>query len=425
MTEIKVNLKPSNSGKSNHPIYYAFIARMGNNYAKRFYDTFPSDFQISIKQAEIINPPTYLGLLKRINSVSERNILIFTHGNDESGMTSFKFRAGKRNVISTWEGLFCILHYAAVKRIFSRIKFSKNSDDWTDVLNLITKYNNTYNAETTLQALKDLGLYNNNQKEFSDICDEIKKFKGGLNEKNTGLPVKAWTQKIRKFQKGIRNKLRVTPSLMNEYVEQISEIQNKKLINLAIRGCNIGNNESILEIYSMFFNVQNINAPKVKLFMGILNISIFRNQTILSGKIKKKYTELFGTETNPDPLFGGGTRTKTIEIKNLQGRIIQKRVGHYYNPLHLNKGTNKDELFISLKINLDNSTGQGRIIAEHNEIIETFAQESFGRTNRRINKEMPVYFLPQTPPIFPQDIEFENYISRKTFRYYNFINDYR
>ncbi len=432
MSKIKVNPKQSSSDNSNYPIYYAFIAK-GCPYAKRYYDTFRSDHKISIRHAEIISHPTYFNLLQRINNISERNILIFSHGNSDAGMTSFSFIEGEKNVKS-YEGLFYILRYAAVERIYSNIKSSKNLDDWLDVLNIITKHYNTDNAESTLQELKDLGLYNNTQSEFNDeINGELKEYKKKPNEKRINELTKKWNGKILKHQEDIIKKLGLPPeskasqTWMSNFIKLISDIQNKKLNNIAIRGCNIGNAESLLEIYSIFFNAQKISAPTVKVFMGILKIDIFSSENILRQKVTAEYNYLFGTK--PDPtMFDRGTKgfSRTKKISGPQTKQVkQMRFGEYYNPLDLNLEKNRNELFISLIVNIEQSTGTGRIVAENIQIVEIFAQNCFGKATRPIRREIPVYFLPDESPIFPKNDAFNKLLSNKTYIYYNFINDYQ
>jgi hypothetical protein len=393
--------------------YNAFIAKGGKGlkWAPIFYNTFPHDYKINLNlPVKVLINNTYLELLKEISNCKNRDILIVSHGNNDQGLTSFKFNSS--NSVISFRGMFWIILYNKIASVLDRIMTEKNPNIWIEKYSFIKDYYDVQTAEKTYKELLDLNLTTKNKiiKEFEE---RVKAMNDDINndEKTktqyAEMIVDDFFGYILNCLEDIRKEyLRISVGTMSDYIIQLQKIRSIGINNLAIRGCRIGGNEYILKIYCIFFNAAKISAPKVRIYYGNTSIYIRPNQRIL------RKTML---NTLREARIGKRKQIGTIGYHDLPGFNSQIRSAIYFHP-HDGIMENKDEILF-LKKGEDGYI----VIAEHKDIIANFFLKKFGTLapekkmeflNLRIHgnalKVLPIYCtIEEYPIIFPQD---ENFI---------------
>lgn len=394
--------------------YRAFIAKFTGEknvylkYAPEFYSTFPYDNQIEIElPVKVLARNTFLHLMKDIVSSANRNIMIVAHGSEKHGLF---LDTGSRKNIVTYQIMFLMMLYRELKRKFSEPGTTKNPEKLVEVIRLVRDYRTSTTEETREEMLAldnppPHPVYDNEKirvaryKRMPEETEEEKKIK----EKTAKGMIKTYVKYIKDETRSIE-KIFKTRRLLINHVKQISEIQKLQINNIAIRGCNIGKDRSLLEIYRRFFNARSINAPKVKINYGKAVINLRGRQKTLNSVMKRAAIKYLGNKVNPSNWMGGSSTS-------LQGPKDPGRIsGIYYHPPALQSG--KDELLITVRSLKSNPACY--IVAEHIDVALDFAGRKFGRfapgrhdTFRRNKKtkrfEMPICCLEQYPLTFPQD----------------------
>lgn len=402
--------------------YKAFIAKyIGENnkflrYAPDFYRTFPHDHNIEVDlPVKILSQNTFLNLLENISQCKNRNILLVAHGNEKHGIY---LGFGTNRLYKTYQVMFNMLYYARLMRLYNKIKSKKDPEEWLEIFKIIKPYNiadteKAKNALISLDTPSSTDIFNEQKlrveryKRMPETTNEEKMAKKQMPE----VIINDFLKYIHYVLNDIVKLLGMPRQRLNKYSSQISAVQSLNLNNLAFRGCNIGKDKDLLEIYRRFFNVMNINAPKVKINFGVAYINLRRNQKILNKTLNQAVRSALGNKANREKWLGGPT-------KYLYGpKIREKTSGIYYHPKERRK--NKDEFLLTIKS--IRNTPYFTAVAEHIDIAKDFAISKFGafapnrknsfKRNRR-NKlfELPLCCLETFPIIFPQDHQFVNYI---------------
>ena len=397
------------------PDYKVFIAKdtLGGDLSlsdvmAKYYKTFPHDLDIYVKQPEILSKNTYLELLEKINDCSYRNILVVDHAN-EQGLSSLEFVTGGN--IMPWEGMARLLLYLKVKRAYNKIKNKRKPEQWFDLYKIITR---SYEMNTSSEAYYEiLDDYSESGNFLQDYKNEIKKFK---NDRNVDSEIKLiekiyFDSNIKNYENFLTTNIRDPLSLpndndktLNDYFRILSKVHKKKLNNLAIRGCDIGKHKSILAMIAEFFNVQNINAPRVFILFGMAQIIIKSNQIILRNEMKKSLQEESDVTIGDWYCPWKGNRGANVFY------FEENRSALYYHTKKL--ASKKNELLFVFK-----ETGS-HIIAEDVSIIKFFTKRNFGdisagkRHTLRNGQYLPFYGLDTKPICFPKESRYELYITR-------------
>lgn len=402
--------------------YNAFITRyIGEKnlflkFAPEFYRTFPHDHKIEIElPIKILAQNTFLNLLEKITQCKNRDILLVAHGNEKHGIY---LGFGTKKLYKTYQVMFNILYYAKLNRMYNEIATKKNPAEWLDIFRIMQQYDisdtgKAKNALISLDAPSSTTNYNeaklsvDRYKKMPEKSDEEKAVKKQIQEKI----IKGFRKYIRSVLNDIVLTLGMSNTTLNKYVLQIAMVHSLKLNNLAFRGCNIGKDKDLLEIYRRFFNVMHINAPKVKINFGMAYINLRRNQKSLNLAMKQLVRKNLGKKINPEKWIGGSTAS-------LYGpKEKQKTSGIYYHPKDRNK--NRDEFLLTIKS--VKNTPYYTAVAEHVDIAKDFAIRKFGpfaparknafRKNKKAKLfEMPICSLETFPMTFPQDSQFMSYL---------------
>jgi len=428
--------------------YKAFIAKSESgkdrylDNAPTFYEMFPHDHRIEVNPNIILlEENTYIKLLATIYSSLQRNILIVAHLNPDYGSLNFRF--GTEQEWPFWKTAFWILHYGKVENIYNKIKYEKNPEKWLILikyLNLNTElepHNMKYNLETAWGAYLRLIMLDNlmgktkEELEIEQMVDDYKKLPIKTKE-DESIKIKKAVEivnfiKIKKIESQVntlKSEIKMSETLMNDYLNILRKIHTLKLNSLVIRGCEVGAQWGLLDMMRLFFNVQHINAPKCWVYYGQARVLIQEKQWFFREAAKQTSKKWLGRNLEPKKWIGG----KTTYLTN--PRDENKR-GIYYHAEGLK--TRKDELLFFTFPRKDNpNDNRVVLIAEHINIVMNFFEKNFGKVSpakANITRKfklrnqygtmmnsrgqyllLPYCYLDTTPIVFPQNAEFNNYI---------------
>lgn len=391
------------------------------NNAPDFYNTFPHDYRIDVnKPVNVLAQNTFYSLFRGIINCGNRDILLVAHGTKERGIL-LGFGTGKP--FFSYQIIFYMFLYKILTKLYNHIKLRKNPEEWIEIFRFI-KPDKAYNLKDPSSALKELQSLlgrSTNTNKYNIAVKRVNKYKKlpevTIEERSVKKQVRDslisdFEADIQFYINGFYRLLDIPKARLNAYVEYIDKIHLLKLNNLAIRGCNIGKDESLMEIYRLLFNVQNINAPNVRIFYGLAAINLRRNQKILHKEMIINIREQVWRKNKPRTWIGGPTRY----ISGPKNK--ERQSGIYYHPEKREK--DKDELLITVR-RVGRRNIFTKLVAEDLDVALEFAKEKFGKfapdmiNSFRTPKkgkllEIPICVLESYPLRFPQDPEFGEFL---------------
>ena len=371
------------------------------NDAPSFYKTFPHDHNINVKlPVKTLNSNSLLELLKELERCGNSNVLIVSHANTNGLYLSMNSNKAQ------WVVITCILLYANIEKRYRSLKNETDPEKWGAIINEVTKTLNMYSASQALQTLSDKST-SKGKKDFDKIIRDYKSIKDQAHkQKEAARIVKMVNNQVNKTLKDLLKISSLSRKNMDAYVKQIRKMYSLKR-NIEIRGCNIGNNPTVLKILCLLFNAQYINAPRVTVMFGKSSIHIRKSQKTLNALMKKGVKKFISNK----PAYSGCTKKSCSWLGGQTTNIIKNinRQALYYHPQNI--ASNKDELLFIRRNSI------GLIIAEDISIVENFATKKFGKLapGKQFTanmKTLPIQLTDTKPFLFRQDTGFNNYLVR-------------
>jgi hypothetical protein len=390
-------------------------------HAPTFYNTFPHDHRIEINiPANVLAQNTFLSLFKGITDCNNRDILLVAHGTKERGIF-LGFGTGRP--FFSYQVIFYIFLYKKLTKLFNQISLKRNPEEWVEIFRFI-RPDKGYNLSNPANALKELKTLLNQPagtEKYDSAIKRVRKYKklseGTEEEQSIKKQVREniindFILEIKFYINGFFRLLSMPKERLDTYIEYIEKIHLLKLNNLAIRGCNIGKDEALMEIYRLLFNVQNINAPNVRINYGLAAINIRSEEKTLHKAMRTDVRSEVGARITPKKWIGGPTDYLSGP-KNKKGRSAI-----YYHPEKKEK--DKDELLLTVR-RIGRRNIWTKLVAEDLDVALEFAREKFGEfapDKKNLYKvptkgkllEIPICVLETFPLRFPQDAEFGEYL---------------